>query len=448
MLVASRDLTPDDPTPRDDNPVSTPAHTAHGEQQESSSLRATSHPTTPHHATTTRRAPRILVTTRELTPNDPTPRDDNSVSTPARGTPPTHYPAAPSTVPELRELSTDRAIDAARATHVVDGEWMPVPPKPLAPTLGPTFSVAAARRAGHTPSRLRAHDLEMPFRGVRRLSEPAAPPDDTHPLAEDRANHARVVRDARAYFQIASKGTFVAGRSAAAVWMLSCDPGDDLCIGVFAPQRAPRRPGIHGVALSRSLTTLRFWDGLPVTSPATTWAMLGGDLTHRELVILGDAIVRTPRDSLGRHIVGAQLATPQQLATAALAPGRRHRAALLAALADIRIGSMSALETDFRLLAAAEGLPEPALDVEIRNARGRLLGIADAAYPDHRTLVEVEGDQHRTSRAQWLRDLDKHAAYVAEGYELVRLGAAHIRPPHPRGAKIVRTVLTRQGWTG
>ena len=62
-------------------------------------------------------------------------------------------------------------------------------------------------------------------------------------------------------------------------------------------------------------------------------------------------------------------------------------------------GGMSPLETDVRLDAAAAGLPEPLLDAEIRDERGCLVGVADAAYRAERVLVEVEGDHHRVSAA-------------------------------------------------
>jgi hypothetical protein len=107
---------------------------------------------------------------------------------------------------------------------------------------------------------------------------------------------------------------------------------------------------------------------------------------------------------------------------------------------------MSPLETDFRLGASAVGLPEPDLDVEIRDHAGHRLGISDAVYPAYRTVVEVEGDHHRTARSQWNRDIEKYAAYSTEGWEVVRLTAQHIRGPRPEAAGIVRAVLLRRGW--
>ncbi|WP_345046394.1 hypothetical protein [Microbacterium invictum] len=180
--------------------------------------------------------------------------------------------------------------------------------------------------------------------------------------------------------------------------------------------------------------------------PADLWASLAGTLTERELIILGDAIVRIPRDRDGAPQPEQQLATIPELEAAARRPGRRRRVELLRACSRVRMGSMSALETDCRLTMEDAGLPEPELDVEILDARGRLIGISDAIYRRWGVVVEVEGRHHSTSDAQWSRDLDKYAAYAAVGLELVRLASKHIRGPRPRGPEIVRAVLQRRGW--
>lgn len=108
---------------------------------------------------------------------------------------------------------------------------------------------------------------------------------------------------------------------------------------------------------------------------------------------------------------------------------------------------MSPLETDTRLEVVEAGLPEPELDVEIRAAvGGQLLGIADLRFRAYRVLVEVEGDHHRTDPAQWSRDIEKLAAYAAEGYETVRVTAAHVRREPARAIAVIRAALVRGGW--
>lgn len=107
-------------------------------------------------------------------------------------------------------------------------------------------------------------------------------------------------------------------------------------------------------------------------------------------------------------------------------------------------GADSPPETEFRLDAAAAGLPHPQLDVEIRDRTGRLLGISEFLYPEQRVVVEIEGDHHRTSRRQWERDIEKYRNYATIGIEVVRLTAGHRRAG--AAVAIVRDVLTRRGW--
>lgn len=335
---------------------------------------------------------------------------------------------------------------------------MPTPPAPLPADLGEAFTRNAALAAGATARRLRAKDLASPFHGVRTRLEPAQGTDPAakagaeeaepaSPLARDRAAREAVLRLARAYREVMAEHAFFVGRSAALVYGLPVAHGDDLEVGVRGPSRAPRGRGIRGVKVQPAFVHVRDHGGLPLSSPASTWAMLGRELSTRELVIVGDAIVRVPRDERGQLRPADRLATIEQLSLAAGAGARRGVERLREALPLIRVGSASPLETEYRLDAAASGLPEPELDVAIRDARGTLLGITEIVYRPYRTLVEVEGDHHRTDRKQWDRDIEKYAAYAAEGWEVARLTSRHIRGHDPRAATIVRDMLKRRGWT-
>ena len=51
-------------------------------------------------------------------------------------------------------------------------------------------------------------------------------------------------------------------------------------------------------------------------------------------------------------------------------------------------------------------VPEPWYNVPVVLAGVTLA--PDAAFWRSRVLIEVEGDQHRTDRAQWLKDLDRY----------------------------------------
>jgi hypothetical protein len=324
---------------------------------------------------------------------------------------------------------------------------MPRAPHPLPSELGEQFLYADGRAAGASRKRLRAHDLEAPFRGVRRAVAPSPVMDDG-PLARDRMLRARVLRDARAYAEVMAPHAFFAGRTAVMLYGLPVRHTYELEVAVFAPARAPRRIGIRGRKVARGFATVRVLEGLPLASPVSCWAMLGTELSERDLIRLGDAIVRVPRGADGRPRLDLQLATPEELHAAALERGRPGRTRLMRALPYIRVGSMSPLETDTRLESIAAGFPEPELDVEIRaSVGGRLLGVADLRFPAHRVLVEVEGDHHRTDRAQWARDIEKVAAYAAEGYETVRVTGVQVRTHPRRAVSLIRAALIRGGWS-
>lgn len=325
-------------------------------------------------------------------------------------------------------------------------------PTPLPPSLGRIFTAEQARAVGVTPRRLRAQDVEHPYRGLMvarspEASPPSTPAEDLNaPLARDRAQRSDMRRRAEVYRPLMVSHAFFVGRTAAGFWELPVDCSGELEVGVTAPHRAPRRTGINGHQVTARLVSVREVDGFAVASPASTWAMLAADLSVRELVQVGDALVRIPRDEFARLRRDLALCSIEQLRAAANAGRRRGVKRLRDAIEEIRVGSASPLETDCRLGAASGGLPEPALDVEIRDARGRMLGVTEIAYPEFRVLVEVEGDHHRTSRSQWNRDIEKYAAYAAEGYEVVRLTSEHIRGERPRAAGIIREALMRHGW--
>jgi hypothetical protein len=327
-------------------------------------------------------------------------------------------------------------------------------PHPLPAVLGAVFTPEQARAAGVSARRLRARDIAHPHRGLLVVSadgeEDAAEAVEKidAPFARDRRQREEMRRRAELYRRLMVEHAFFAGPTAAGLWGLPVDCSGELDVAVCAPHRAPRRTGIRGHQISPGLVSIRRVEGFAVSSPASTWAMLGSTLSVRELVHIGDAIVRMPRDDWGRRRPDLVLGTRPQLQAAVEAGPRKGIGRLRAALEEIQVGSASPLETDFRMDAAADGLPEPDMDVEIRDGRGRLLGVTEIAYLEYRVLVEIEGDHHRTSRDQWNRDIEKYAAYVAAGYEVVRLTSAHIRGEHPIATAIVRAVLNRHGWRG
>lgn len=328
---------------------------------------------------------------------------------------------------------------------------MPRHPNPLPASLGTAFLSSTARSSGATKGRLAAADLGHPHRGVRTRAQEAREldrPDDPTP---DELACAAILARVRAHALVLPAHAFYIGDAARAVYGLPfADAAHaataDLEVAVLAPHRGVRRPAINAVQVRPSLAHCVMIDGIRVATPATVWAMSARGSDVRELVRLGDAIVRIPRGDRGRRQPERQLATPEQLQAAIDAGRRRGREKLRRALPLVRVGSMSVLETDWRWNLRGSGLPDPDLDFEVRDKEGALLGISDGAFPAYRLAVEVEGDGHRVSRRQWNRDIEKYAAYADLGWETVRLTSAHIRGPGHRDVDLVREALTRRGW--
>jgi hypothetical protein len=322
------------------------------------------------------------------------------------------------------------------------------PPRALPAILGTVFSPEQARAAGVTARRLRARDLDHVHRGLLVVisSPDEAESEDGEPFARDRAMRARMLRRAQRYDRVMVAHAFFIGRTAAGIWRLPVDCGGELEVGVPAPHRAPRRRGISGRQVAPHLVSVREHEGFRVASPASTWATLADELSVRELIVAGDAAVHIPRDESARRRPERALATVEQLRAAVVAGPRRGVEKLRAAVERVCTASASPLETEFRLDAEEAGLPQPTLDAEIRDRRGRLLGVTEVAFLDFSVLVEIEGDHHRTSRRQWNRDIEKYAAYVAEGFEVIRLTSAHIRSADAVAITLVREALMRHGW--
>lgn len=65
-----------------------------------------------------------------------------------------------------------------------------------------------------------------------------------------------------------------------------------------------------------------------------------------------------------------------------------------------------------RLSLIRHGLPEPALNLPLLDARGGRIGFGDHVYPEFRVVVEYDGEQHRTDSKQFLHDIERHEALV------------------------------------
>lgn len=188
---------------------------------------------------------------------------------------------------------------------------------------------------------------------------------------------------------------------------------DRIDVTVPSPQHAPRGAGLRGRQRTLDPGQIRLHDGLRISSPAQTFVDGADYLGFEDLVALGDSIAKER----------SPLATVAELrrAVAAHAGQRGHRR-LLAAAHALHPRAWSRPETIVRLGFEALGVPEPWCNVPVVLAGVTLA--PDVAFWRSGVLIEVEGDQHRTDRAQWLTDLARYNLLQRLGLEQYRVTVA------------------------
>lgn len=315
----------------------------------------------------------------------------------------------------------------------------------LPTSLGDAFAVSAARALDIGESRLRGSDLARPFHGARLRTSATSSPDARLPPWE-REREDVLLRIA-SYTPVMPDRAFFVGPTAALLHRIPLPAGihDELHVGFLHPGSAPRRPGIRGVQVLPHMVRVVNSSGHRVSSPASTWAMLGRTLGPYDLVAAADAILRVPRMPGGYRRTTESARASRDNLTAALAAGRRLGAASLrAALERARPGSSSRAETWLRLALVDGGLPEPELDRDILGPNGEFLGCSELVYPRERIAVEYESDRHLT-RAQLERDIDKYEAYASVGWRIVRLTNTHVfRAPREAVRRVAAALASRR----
>lgn len=132
---------------------------------------------------------------------------------------------------------------------------------------------------------------------------------------------------------------------------------------------------------------------LPVTTRERTAFDLGRHLPRNQAVARIDALSRVQ-----------EIDTEDVLLLAKRYQGARGLKALRTALPLVDRGAASPQETRLRLLFIDAGLPRPTTQIPICDDRGRLIRMADLGWEDFMVIAEYDGDQHRTDRAQYVKD--------------------------------------------
>ena len=101
-------------------------------------------------------------------------------------------------------------------------------------------------------------------------------------------------------------------------------------------------------------------------------------------------------------------------------PGLRR---LEAALDLVDPGSQSPRESYLRLLLIDAGLPRPQTQMPVSGVDGMPVAYLDLGWEEHMVAVEYDGDQHRTDRLQYVKDIRRLEMLERMGWIVVRVVA-------------------------
>lgn len=184
--------------------------------------------------------------------------------------------------------------------------------------------------------------------------------------------------------------------------------------------------------------------GIRLTTPARIWADVAVGLTVDELVMLADALIRSPR--LALEGTDRPFTTPDLLAEAVAARGRgRGTATARRALRLARVGADSPQETQLRLALQRAGLPEMEVNAPILDDAGRVVHEPDLLVRRWKVSIEYEGEHHSDPR-QVQVDVARAERVEELAWAQARITSRHTVDEWAPAVQKVERVLRGQGW--
>jgi very-short-patch-repair endonuclease len=198
---------------------------------------------------------------------------------------------------------------------------------------------------------------------------------------------------------------------------------------------AVRRTGMQGHIRVLASCDVIDLGGLRVTSAARTFVDLAEVVPRASLVAFGDAMVHARRATLNDFKVMVETHS-----------GRRGVRRAREVLPSLDGRAESPPESILRLLLADHGFPELEVNVNVYDALGRFLARADLLLHAAKVIVEYDGDQHRTSRKQFARDVARGSGLAAAGYLVLRFTASDLFQRPQYVVATVRAALASRGF--
>ncbi|GAB4902581.1 hypothetical protein MAHJHV27_22340 [Mycobacterium avium subsp. hominissuis] len=101
--------------------------------------------------------------------------------------------------------------------------------------------------------------------------------------------------------------------------------------------------------------------------------------------------------------------------------GRHDIKAARAALALVDGGAQSPKESWLRVLLIDAGFPRPQTQIAVRNEWGWAEAYLDMGWEEIKVAAEYDGDQHRASRYQYVKDIRRLEMLERYGWIVVRV---------------------------
>jgi hypothetical protein len=183
----------------------------------------------------------------------------------------------------------------------------------------------------------------------------------------------------------------------------------DTPVELLAPSARPQRGLlVRNESLAEDEITLL--EGIPVTTTARTAFDIGRHLRRDEAVARIDALMYATPFSVGDVLLLARRY-----------PGARGLSRLRAALPLVDGGAASPKETWLRLVLIDAGFPRPVTQIPVLNGDQRLFRTLDMGWEELRVAAEYDGDQHRTNRKQYVKDIRCQQKLQRLGWIVVRV---------------------------
>jgi hypothetical protein len=207
-------------------------------------------------------------------------------------------------------------------------------------------------------------------------------------------------------------GAAFSGWTAAWLHGLDVTPRDPIEVTIPELIGTRRRAGasVSRAALSSEEIVLR--RGLPTTSALRTVVDLAARTPLTEGVVAADMFLHK-----------GQVSMADLRAYIAEHPGAKGIARLRRAVEVAEPKAESAMETRLRMLLVLAGLPRPAVQVSVRDDRGRFLGRPDLLYRVQGLAIEFDGGNHRD---RMVEDNRRQNGLIGAGFRLLRFTAADV----------------------